>query len=303
MLKNCLKKNKERSSRNTKIPSALQGLLVCGCCGRSYYKRMYGRNGKKWASYNCHSQACKEIKWCGNPSVNQEYLDDLVWKEAIKLIEHPQLIEEEIQRRIDENPKKKEIEGREQEIEKEIKKIKHAQNKLLDAYQETECLEINELKVRIQKLRSQEKELKKELESLHAFSILNEKKANLHITIEEFRRQLVENANSLSVQQKQKILRSLIEEIIIMRGEITINHSISLNFDRNVNCVQVVLSHRKWSCTSICLGNLYDPWKVGDSMIHFVFPAGDLEDLLRQFLPYCSFVIPSMPTAFFASRL
>lgn len=228
-----LKKNRECASRNTKEPAILQGLLVCGCCSRSYYKRRYGKNGKKYASYYCHSQMSRELKWCGNPRINQEYLDDIVWNEVMHLIEHPGLIEEEIQRRVDENPRNKETENREKEIEKEMKQIKHAQNKLLDAYQETECLEISELKNRLQKLRVRENELRKESDSLHALSLLGEKQASLQITVEDFRRQLSENAKEMSVQKKQKILRSLIEEVIIMPGEITINHTIALNTNRS----------------------------------------------------------------------
>jgi site-specific DNA recombinase len=228
-----LQKNKEFSRRNTKVPSILQGVLVCGVCSRSYYKKQYGKNGKKWCSYYCHSQIDKDIKWCGNPKLSQDQLDNIVWQKVIELIEHPKLIEEEIERRINENPKKKEIENREQEIEKEIKRIKRAQDKLLDAYQETECLEINELKARLQKLKVNEKDLKKELDSLHAISILNEKRANLQVTMEEFRLQLTENAKNMSIEKKQKIIRALIEEVIIMPGEITINHTISLNPDRS----------------------------------------------------------------------
>jgi len=228
-----LRKNRELSKRSTKIPSILQGILLCGCCGRPYYKRIYGRkNIKKRSSYYCRSQLDKKMKWCGNASINQEYLDTVVWNEVIRLIEHPQLIEDELQRRIDDNPNKKKIAGREQEIEKEIKRIKQAQDKLLDAYQDTECLGINDLKIRMQKLKCKEKELQKELESFHAIFLMNEKQANLKITIEEFSRQLNENAKSLDIMKKQKIVRSLVEEIVIMKGEITINHMIPLNFDR-----------------------------------------------------------------------
>ena len=234
-----LQKNKNLSSRNTKVPSILQGVLVCGICSRSYYKRQYGKNGKKWCSYYCHSQITKDVKWCGNPKLSQDQLDNIVWEKVMELIKHPKLIEEEIERRINENPKKKELENREQEIEKEIKRIKRAQDKLLDAYQETECLEINELKTRLQKLKVNERHLKRELESLQAISILDEKQANLHLTMEEFRSQLNTNGKNMNIENKQKIIRSLIEEVIIMPGEITINHSISLNRNQSYQLCSV----------------------------------------------------------------
>lgn len=222
-----LKRNRELAKRNTKYPSILQGLLVCGHCSRSFYKKSQGK--KRIASYYCHSQLSKGIKWCGNPKIDQSQLDSIVWENVLELINNPQFIEEEIQRRIDENPCKKIHEDREKEIEKEIKRLKIAQDKLLDAYQELEHFSINELKTRLQKLRELENSLKKELDALRAFSIMNEKRENLQITIEEFRQRLGENSADLSVVEKQKIVRSLVEEIIVMPGEITINHTIPLN--------------------------------------------------------------------------
>jgi site-specific DNA recombinase len=229
-----LRKNKERASRNTKEPTALQGLLVCGCCGRSYIKRtFYISNKKKRTLYYCDSQLNRRVKWCGNFSVRQEYLDELIWTEVIQLIDNPQLIENEIQRRIHEGSQKKETVNRKEEVEKEIRRLKMAQDKLLDAYQETECLDLKELKSRLHIIRAKEKEYRKELDFLNATSLLKEKQGSLQITINEFRRKLNSEAKVIDVTKKQKILRLLIEEIVINKGEITINHTIPLSFDRN----------------------------------------------------------------------
>jgi len=237
-----LKRNKELSSRNTKQPSILQGLLVCGCCGCTFYKRIYSRGKVNRAKYYCKSQLSKELRWCGNKSLNQEHLDELVWGEVIKLLEDPRLIEEEIKRRVDDTPKKQEIDNRERELKQEELKIKNAQDKLLEAFQEEDCLTLPQLKERMQKLKARAKELKKELESLQALSILNEKRASLSMTIEQFRMHIDKNAKNLTIQKKQQIARSLIEEIVITSGEIMVHHTIPLDSEQKSLLCSVYVS-------------------------------------------------------------
>ena len=91
-----LKKNKELSSRNTKRPTVLQGLLVCGKCGNGYYKVTYksGKSGKR-TRYYCRSQVKSELAFCGNIS-DQEKLDECIWQEVIDLLSKPELVMEEI---------------------------------------------------------------------------------------------------------------------------------------------------------------------------------------------------------------
>src|SRR5262249_24724566 len=69
-----LDKNQQKASRNTKEGSILQGLLVCGYCGQSYYKKVRPSGQSKRAYYCCSTRlkggACKNV------SFRQIELDD-----------------------------------------------------------------------------------------------------------------------------------------------------------------------------------------------------------------------------------
>lgn len=227
-----LNKNRELSKRNTKSPTILQGILVCGKCGSSYYKRSYNSGKGRGARYYCKSQVRKQDKYCGNISISQSQLDELIWKEVVDLLCNPQLLEYELSRRIDNCPQKKEISEQMKIIDKEIEVLNKKCNRLLDAYQE-ELLSMKELKERSVKITNRRNELKKERQNLEAYFVNQEKQATLELTLAHFREKVVENSEDLSVLDKQKILRMLIDEIIVLPEEIVINHAIPLSLNKN----------------------------------------------------------------------
>src|SRR5262249_7128319 len=167
-----LKKNKELSSRNTKEPSILQGLLVCGLCGCSYYKKKRSKNNVNQTYYSCHSRLLKEKNSCNNRNIRQDILDKLIWENIIELLKNPLLIEAEINRRAsDETITKPYIKEKINDLKRQEKQIEKAHNKLLDAYQEGDCLSLEQLRVRSKDLNQRAFILKKEIESLEAMSI------------------------------------------------------------------------------------------------------------------------------------
>src|SRR5262245_11656806 len=97
---NKLSENRKTSSRNTRKPSILQGLLVCGHCGGSYYKKV--RSGK-YSYYSCGRRL--NGYGCNAPSIKQNEVDSMVWSHIINLLKEPSLIEAEMERRAQEDPR------------------------------------------------------------------------------------------------------------------------------------------------------------------------------------------------------
>jgi site-specific DNA recombinase len=220
-----LKKNKEFASRNTKEPSLLQGLLVCGLCGRSFYKKRRG-NRKNPAYYTCQSHLSKNLAKCGNRSVRVEIIDKIIWDNIVHLLKNPNLIEQEINRRSLENPKKNNHILHKTELEREMKQIERAHNKLLDAYQEGDCLSLEELRRRSKNLKEKESVLKKELESVESLLIGKENYEIFTRTLEVFKNKLDRSYDSMPIKDKQVVARTLIEDIVIYPEEVEIRHSI-----------------------------------------------------------------------------
>jgi len=220
-----LKKNKEFAGRNTKEPSLLQGLLVCGLCGRSFYKKRRG-NKKNPAYYTCRSHLSKNLTKCGNRSLRQEIIEKIVWDNIVHLLKNPSLIEQEINRRCIEDPNNDIHTLRKTELEREMKKIAQAHNKLLDAYQEGDCLSLEELRKRSKILKEKESALRKELETIEALLIGKDNYEFFTRTLDMFKEKLDRSYESMSIKEKQIVARTLIEDIVIYPEEVEIRHTI-----------------------------------------------------------------------------
>ena len=157
-----LEENKRYSKRRTKEPTLLQGMIACNKCGYAYYRTSTRTSRKKIHYYRClgsDSYRHENGAVCDSKPIRQDYLDGIVWNQVIKLLENPDLIRFELQRRIklirDSSP----IKQKKDHLEKEIIRIRKGIDKLLDAYQE-DLIQLDELRSRMPALRKREKSLK-----------------------------------------------------------------------------------------------------------------------------------------------
>jgi site-specific DNA recombinase len=99
-----LEDNKRLASRNTKVPSLLQGLAACASCGygcnrtsattarrRIYYYRCLGSDDYRYEGGRV----------CQNKPVRADYLDEVVWNHVTALLADPALVRAEIGKRIE----------------------------------------------------------------------------------------------------------------------------------------------------------------------------------------------------------
>jgi len=223
-----LVQNKRLSPRRTIEPTLLQGMLVCGECGYAIYRTSTRTSKRKLYYYRClgsDDYRHPNGRVCHNRPIRQDYLDEIVWQQVIHLLENPDLIRAEIQRRIkeiqDSNPTKR----RKETLTKEITRVQKGIEKLLDAYQEG-LLELEELRKRVPELRKREKALKSELQGVEAAIADQQAFLRLADNIEDFLERLRTTASTLSVTERQRILRLVVKEIFVYRERIKIKHSI-----------------------------------------------------------------------------
>ena len=99
-----LERNSRLSPRNTRKPSLLQGILVCRECGHSYYRSSTrSKTGHVHHYYRCSgadSFRRPEGKVCAARPVRIEEVDEPVWIQVLALLENPELIKAEIDRRL-----------------------------------------------------------------------------------------------------------------------------------------------------------------------------------------------------------
>ena len=98
-----------------------------------------------------------------------------------------------------------------------------ASKRLLTAYQE-ELISLDELRSRMPAIRDRRRELEAELRALEAAADC-EQYLRIAETLASFRERLRAGARTLGVVERQKVLRSLVEQVLVGDGEIPICHS------------------------------------------------------------------------------
>jgi len=223
-----LEQNKRLSPRRTIEPTLLQGMLVCSRCGYAFYRTSTRTSKTKIYYYRClgsDDYRHPNGRVCDNRPIRQDYLDEMVWKHVVQLLENPELIRAEIRRRIrqiqDSSPTKR----RKEAVEMEISRIEKSIEKLLDAYQEG-LLRLEDLRKRMPRLRKRQEALKSEFNTLEATAASHQGFLRLAENIEDFLGHLRNTADSMSVTDRQKILRLVVKEILVDLKTIKIRHSI-----------------------------------------------------------------------------
>lgn len=226
-----LAENLRFSARNTKEPTLLQGLLVCGQCGYALYRTSTRTTKRQAKYYRClGSDAYRHLRKerCSCRPIRVEDLDELVWGQVTQLLEKPELIGAEIQRRREESLLSDPLEVRRKQLTQEQQRVGHQIDKLLDAYQEG-LLSLNQLRDRIPELKRKQNAAAKELEGARWQALAAQGAERLEQSLEGFAERMRHGAKTLNILERQKVVRLLIREIVVqVDNRIIIRHCLPL---------------------------------------------------------------------------
>jgi site-specific DNA recombinase len=226
-----LEQNKRHSPRRTLEPSLLQGMLVCERCGYGLYRTSTQTSARRLYYYRCiGSDAYRHLKGavCENPPVRQDQLDAVVWAEIVRLLEDPQIIQEELNRRLEAARNADPLKRRQEQLHRDHVRLSKSMDRLLIAYQDG-LMSLEQLRCRMPELRRQDQAIQAELQSLETAAADQTKYLKLVATLGDFRSHLRARADTLDVPERQKILRLLVKEVLVGRDTITIRHSIRIS--------------------------------------------------------------------------
>ncbi len=226
-----LRENKIRSRRRTVAPSVVQGLVSCAKCGYAFSRTSTQTSVRKLHYYKCiGSDSWRKLGGpvCDNRRlIRQELLDQIVWAEVIRLLEEPALIEQELDRRLaaarSSDPSRK----REQSLQRELTHVGKGIDRLLNAYQEG-LLSIEQLRERMPLLRQRQQAFQAELQAIADQTGDRAALLRLAETLTAFLARLRSAAETLSVTERQRIVRLLVKDVLVGEDTITIRHSIPI---------------------------------------------------------------------------
>jgi len=226
-----LLENQRLSARRTKLPTLLQGLLVCGQCGYGLYRTSTKTTRRQAQYYRClGSDRYRHLRGpvCSCRPLRQEYLDELVWSEVVRLLNEPELVRAEIERRVQENLSSDPAQQRKVRLTQELKRVEAQLDKLLDAYQE-ELLSLAQLRTRVPDLRRRQSALENELQGVALQAMEHSRLIQLQSSLENFLATLRQSAQTLGVLERRKIIRLVVKQIVVHADTLTIHHCLPVS--------------------------------------------------------------------------
>jgi site-specific DNA recombinase len=223
-----LAQNKQRSLRNTQEPTLLQGLLVCEQCGYALYRTSTRTTRRQIKYYRClGSDRYRHLRGpaCSCRPIRQDYLDDLVWQEVLRLLRTPQLIQAELERRRTENLNSSAVQQRQEQVSRELTRLGQQMDKLLDAYQEG-LIALADLRKRSPEIKKKLGALEQELQNLKVRAVEDKRWIEVSNSMETFLDRLNQTAQTMTPVERQKLLRMLVKQITVGKDLITVHHSI-----------------------------------------------------------------------------
>ena len=225
-----LEANKAHAPRRTVTPSVVQGLVSCAKCGYALYRTSTRSSARAIHYYRClGSDGWRRLSGsvCNNRPVRQDLLDEVVWTEVVRLLENPQLIQRELERRLATAREADPTKRHEEALRRELVRIGKSIDRLLTAYQEG-LLSLDELRERMPNLRRRQQADHAELQAIVDQSVDRATYLRLAESLTTFLTRLRSSADALDISERQRVLRLLVKEILVGDDKIIIRHCIPL---------------------------------------------------------------------------
>jgi site-specific DNA recombinase len=228
-----LEENRRRSRQQARgARYLLQGLLVCKRCDHAYHGKPVSRTsgGQKhcYAYYRCGGTESWRFgghKVCANKQVRVERLDEAVWQDVCGLLNDPQRVEEEYQRRLGGEQRGGDPAGA-ASLTKLIRNVKRGIARLIDAYAEG-LVDKSEFEPRIRNAKERLAKLEGEA---HAQADQEAQVQELRLVIgrlQEFADRVRCNLGQADWQARRDIIRALVKRVEVDTEEVRVVYRIS----------------------------------------------------------------------------
>jgi site-specific DNA recombinase len=222
-----LKENRKRARQSKRgARYLLQGLVVCAHCQYAYYGKPVSRKAAKgkvrnYAYYRCIGTDAYRFggeRICDNIQVRTDMLDQLVWHEVCTLLEEPQRLEQEYQRRL-------RAPSREDEdltaIDTQIVKVRRGIARLIDSYAGG-FIEKQEFEPRIRRLRQRLADLQAQAQQI-TDEVARQAELRLVITrLEQFAAKVSGGLSEAEWLTKRELIRTLVKRVEIGKEEVNV---------------------------------------------------------------------------------
>ena len=229
-----LKKNSELSPRNIKYHYLLRGLLKCGNCGSAYlgmpcHGKLYYRCGNR-------DNVFPKKKECNASLRSAPLLEGTVWEAICRAIQSPKLIIEQVKNfQLNKDQERRKMGEELKRIEITLMKTEEEENRILDAYRGG-AINMEQLKVQIGKIQEKRNVLYQEKQELSEQRTQGISSELINKNVKDYCKAIKIRLNNIAFEEKQRILRLLVNRIILEEDRVRIKGIIPLHQNKQQEC-------------------------------------------------------------------
>jgi site-specific DNA recombinase len=213
----------------------LRRLVVCGHCGvKAYCQGRRPAAEGELRYYVCNRRRALEAggleRACPQPSTRAEALDSLVWEQLRQALLRPQLLVkgQAALGALSQQPDDELLRAQLERLERRLQGTDTEKRRLVDLYQ-MQAIELAEFQARQQEVTSRHRQFEQEREALlaqhHELAINN----RLSRKVESFARHIRDSIDALSFEQRQQLVRLLVEQVRVTGPQVQIHLRIPLD--------------------------------------------------------------------------
>ena len=212
----------------------LRRVVRCRVCDLAMScHRMRGRNSTFHHYYYCagHDVLCarRTVGRCPQRNLRADELDDLVWGEVRRHLEHPALIREgyaRLQAQVA-SPQDDGLADDLRALQKQLTELDREEHRLLDAYQ-AGLVDLDQLRQRQERLRQRRTHITGSIEVLHTERKTAQQQAQLQADLETFVDTIRGPLATLDFDARQQLVRTVLERVMVEDGRVDIHFAIPL---------------------------------------------------------------------------
>jgi site-specific DNA recombinase len=201
----------------------LQGLIVCRCCGYAYYGKAISPSARKghpraYAYYRCIGSDAYRfggVRICSNKQLRTDLVDEAVWEEVCRLLEHPERLEQEYQRRFLQENSGSELSG----LEGQIARLRQGIVRLIDSYADG-IIEKGEFEPRIARMRERLKQMEQQAQNLKDQASLQRELRLILGRLQDFVSKIQEGLHTADWSARREIIRALVKRVEIDQEQV-----------------------------------------------------------------------------------
>ena len=212
-----LRQNSLHSPRNNKRHGyLLRGLVRCPRCGGAYT----GYSQKGYRGYRCQRRdptVSSTGQRCKPGAVSAQRLEDAVWDAISESLQQPQLLADEYRRRLSENAGAQPFAEERKKLGIALKRVAAQEDRVTEAYV-SEAMDLDRYKEEMEKLKSHRQELDRSQREIDQRQRQKQDTQKALAHLERFCHQVSKGLTSLTFDERQQLLRLVIERITVENG-------------------------------------------------------------------------------------